>query len=166
MIGAKQSGKKAPVKQVHQFEGEILLAEDNEVNQEVAIGMLMALGCNADLAENGNTALAAAKGKRYDLILMDCHMPEMNGFTASKQIREYENQQKLSRTPIVALTADIKKGIEEECAEAGMDGYLSKPFNQNKLARAFKPVAVIGRIGSEFRYGTTGYCCRPARKGT
>ena len=134
VVGTKQPGRKTASKQKHRFEGEILLAEDNEVNQEVAIGMLMVLGCEADLAENGIAAVAAAKGKRYDLILMDCHMPEMNGFTASKQIRDYENQQGLARTPIVALTADIKKGIEEECAEAGMDGYLSKPFNQNKLA--------------------------------
>ena len=61
-------------------------------------------------------------------------MPEMNGFTASRHIREYENQQGTARTPIVALTADVKKGIEEECAEAGMDDYLSKPFSQKKLA--------------------------------
>ena len=134
VIGDKQAGRHKTSKQRPQFNGQILLAEDNEVNQEVAIGMLMALGCDADLAENGKTALAAAKGKRYDLILMDCHMPEMNGFDASIQIREHEKQQGLTRAPIVALTADIKKGIEEECSEAGMDGYLSKPFNQNKLA--------------------------------
>jgi len=134
VTGDRQSGKKATLEQKQHFTGEILLAEDNEVNQEVAIGMLVALGCDADLAENGKTALAAAKRKRYDLILMDCHMPEMSGFSASNQIRVYENQQGLSRTPIVALTADIKKGIEAECTEAGMDGYLSKPFTQNKLA--------------------------------
>ena len=61
-------------------------------------------------------------------------MPEMNGFEASRNLREYENQQGLPRTPIVALTADIKKGIEAECSDAGMDGYLSKPFSKNKLA--------------------------------
>jgi len=138
VIGGKQAGKKTKPEQKHQFAGEILLAEDNVVNQEVAIGMLMTLGCDADLAENGKAALTAAMGKRYDLILMDCHMPEMNGFDASRQVREYENQQGLSRTPIVALTADIKKGIEVECTEAGMDGYLSKPFNQNKLAELLK----------------------------
>jgi len=134
VIGDKQAGRNKTTRQKPLFNGQILLAEDNEVNQEVAIGMLMAQGCEADLAENGKTALAAAKGKRYDLILMDCHMPEMNGFDASIQIREHEKQQGLTRTPIVALTADIKQGIEEECSEAGMDGYLSKPFNQNKLA--------------------------------
>ena len=134
VIGDRRSGKKNTAKQVPRFDGEILLAEDNEVNQEVALGMLMVLGCDADLAENGKVAVAAATEKRYDLILMDCHMPEMSGFTACKRIREYEKQQGLPRTPIVALTADIKKGIEAECAEAGMDGYLSKPFSQNRLA--------------------------------
>ena len=129
----KKSGNQAASMEVQQFAGEVLLAEDNEVNQEVALGMLMALGCNADLAENGSAAVIAAKGKRYDLILMDCHMPEMNGFEASRKLREHENQQHLPRTPIVALTADVKKGIEDECAEAGMDGYLSKPFSKTRL---------------------------------
>ncbi|MDH3763600.1 MAG: EAL domain-containing protein, partial [Gammaproteobacteria bacterium] len=119
-----------------QFEGEILLAEDNLVNQEVAIGMLMSLGCNADLAENGAAAVIAARNKRYDLILMDCHMPEMNGFEASRKLREHEKQQDLPPTPIVAMTADVKKGIEDECAEAGMDGYLSKPFSKSRLEAA------------------------------
>ncbi len=134
VIGRKQSDKKDVPEKYYQFKGDVLLAEDNEVNQEVAIGMLIALGCDADLVGNGSATVAAAKDKRYDLILMDCHMPEMNGFTASELIREYENHQGLSRVPIVALTADINKGIEEECVEAGMDGYLSKPFSQNKLA--------------------------------
>ena len=133
VLSEGQSARKDSGKQRGQFKGQVLLAEDNEVNQEVAIGMLMILGCDPDLAENGKVALVAAKAKRYDLILMDCHMPEMGGFEASRQIREYEKQQGLPRTPIVALTADIKKGVEEECAEAGMDGYVSKPFNQNKL---------------------------------
>ena len=134
VMGDKLANKKAEDEQISQLKGEILLAEDNLVNQEVAIGMLMVLGCNADLAENGQEAVTAARGKRYDLILMDCHMPEMNGFEASRNLREYEKQQSLPRTPIVALTADIKKGIEAECSDAGMDGYLSKPFSKNKLA--------------------------------
>ncbi len=133
VLGMKKSGNKTTIAEDRQFEGEVLLAEDNEVNQEVAIGMLMLLGCNADLAENGSAAVIAAKGKRYDLILMDCHMPEMNGFEASRKLREHEEQRGLPRTPIVALTADVKKGIEDECAEAGMDGYLSKPFSKTKL---------------------------------
>ncbi|MDH5355894.1 MAG: response regulator, partial [Gammaproteobacteria bacterium] len=123
----------APVRE-HKFTGEILLVEDNQINQEVALGMLMALGCDADLAENGLVAVNAVRNKNYDLILMDCHMPEMDGFTASQLIRKYEDEQGLARTPIVALTADVQKGIVEECVSAGMDAYLSKPFNQNILA--------------------------------
>jgi len=133
VMGDKLVEQTPEVEQNHMLKGEILLAEDNLVNQEVAIGMLMVLGCNAELAENGREAVTAAKSKCYDLILMDCHMPEMNGFEASRKLREYEKQQGLPRTPIVALTADIKKGIEAECSKAGMDGYLSKPFNKNKL---------------------------------
>ena len=132
-MGIRQSGKRLVADQSVQFEGNILLAEDNQVNQEVAIGMLMALGCNADLAENGAAAVIAARNKRYDLILMDCHMPEMNGFEASRKLREHEKQHDLPPTPIVALTADVKKGIEDECAEAGMDGYISKPFSKSRL---------------------------------
>jgi signal transduction histidine kinase/DNA-binding response OmpR family regulator/HPt (histidine-containing phosphotransfer) domain-containing protein len=134
VMGDTLADKTPENEQNRQFKGEILLAEDNLVNQEVAIGMLMVLGCNADLAENGNEAVTAARGKRYNLILMDCHMPQMNGFEASSNLREYEKQQGLPRTPIVALTADIRKGIEAECSAAGMDGYLSKPFSKNKLA--------------------------------
>jgi CheY-like chemotaxis protein/HPt (histidine-containing phosphotransfer) domain-containing protein len=134
VMGDKLADKSPEDEQNRQFKGEILLAEDNLVNQEVAIGMLMVLGCDADLAENGLEAVMAVRGKRYDLILMDCHMPEMNGFEASRNLREYEMQQGLPRTPIVALTADIKKGIEAECSEAGMDDYLSKPFSKKKLA--------------------------------
>lgn len=136
VMGEKQPEKYvAPVRE-HKFSGEILLVEDNQVNQEVALGMLMALGCDADLAENGSVAVNAVRNKNYDLILMDCHMPEMDGFAASLAIREYEDEQNLARTPIIALTADVKKGIVEECASAGMDEYLSKPFNQSMLAEA------------------------------
>ena len=134
IIGMQRAGKALVETENQQFEGEILLAEDNQVNQEVAIGMLMSLGCNTDLAENGAAALVAAKHKRYNLVLMDCHMPEMNGFEATRKLREYERQQGLARTPVVALTADVKKGIEVECSEAGMDGYLSKPFSKTALA--------------------------------
>jgi diguanylate cyclase (GGDEF)-like protein len=134
VVGEKTLDEKKTDNQKQKFEGKILLAEDNEVNQEVAIAMLVALGCNVELAQNGIEAVKAAKNSQYDLILMDCHMPEMDGFTASKLLRAYEQEQELSRTPIVALTADVIKGIEDECTRAGMDAYFSKPFSKNKLA--------------------------------
>ena len=164
VIGMKKPGHKAASAKVQQFKGEVLLAEDNEVNQEVAIGMLMALGCNADLAENGSAAVIAAKGKRYDLILMDCHMPEMNGFEASRKLRELESKQGLSRTPIVALTADIKKGIEAECVEAGMDGYLSKPFSKIKLEELLDQWLTSGKSVAESKTELSTVAIDPAEK--
>ncbi len=153
VMGEQPLSKEKTLTQSRLFKGQVLLAEDNQVNQQVALGVLKVLGCNADLVENGSAAVVAVKEKRYDLVLMDCHMPEMNGFTASKLIRQYEDQQKLARTPIVALTADIRKGAEEECAEAGMDGYVSKPFSQKKLANLLSqwllPVEIEAESSSE-----------------
>jgi CheY-like chemotaxis protein/HPt (histidine-containing phosphotransfer) domain-containing protein len=128
-----------------------LLAEDNPVNQEVALGMLEALGCRADLASNGLEVLDALKQKAYDLILMDCQMPEMDGFEATRRIRELErersvsephttdlqprlhNPESLSHIPVVAVTAHAISGDRERCITAGMDDYLSKPFVQEQL---------------------------------
>ncbi|MBV1889492.1 MAG: response regulator [Gammaproteobacteria bacterium] len=113
--------------------GKILLAEDNPVNQEVATAMLMLLGCEVDLAENGKEAVDAATRTHYDLILMDCHMPEMDGFTATSQIRRIEEELDLQPAIVIALTADVQKGIQEQCQAAGMNDYLSKPFAKAAL---------------------------------
>ncbi|MCZ6617775.1 MAG: response regulator, partial [Gammaproteobacteria bacterium] len=113
--------------------GRVLLAEDSRVNQEVAGAALEVAGCEVTIAENGVDALRAAS-EGFDLILMDCHMPEMDGFEATRRIRSLETESRLPRVPIIALTADVRKGIEEECESAGMDGYLSKPFSQKDLA--------------------------------
>ncbi|HHO69654.1 MAG TPA: EAL domain-containing protein, partial [Gammaproteobacteria bacterium] len=115
------------------FSGRVLLAEDNPVNQEVALSMLNVLGCEVDLAENGVQALQACTEHRYDLVLMDCHMPDMDGFSASEQIRRLEQEQGRTAVPIIALTADVQKGIREQCLAAGMNDYLSKPFTQTLL---------------------------------
>ena len=134
--------------------GRILLAEDNPVNQEVALGMLEALGCHADLASNGLEVLDALKQKTYDLILMDCQMPEMDGFEATRRIRELEQERSpfavrqsdsgpehrdpnlrpsSCHIPVVAVTAHAITGDRERCITAGMDDYLSKPFVQDQL---------------------------------
>ncbi len=118
--------------------GKILLAEDNLVNQEVAISMLMALGCEMDLAGNGLEAVEAATRNTYDLILMDCHMPEMDGFSATSQIRLIEQEKGQKPVTIVALTADVQKGIQEQCEVAGMNDYLSKPFSQKRLSELLR----------------------------
>ncbi|MGR9052384.1 MAG: EAL domain-containing protein [Gammaproteobacteria bacterium] len=116
-----------------QFAGRILVAEDNLTNQEVAKGFLEKLGCNVDLAHNGLDALAAVQKTDYDLILMDCHMPEMDGFQATLEIRRMQFAAGKERTPIVALTADVQKGIQDQCRDAGMDSYLGKPFGRMQL---------------------------------
>ncbi len=114
----------------------ILLVEDNLVNQEVAKMMLEQLGCRTDVADNGKIAVESVKQKYYDLILMDCHMPEMDGFAATTAIRNQESDG--IHVPIIALTADVQKGVQEQCSIAGMDDYLSKPFSQNALQAVMK----------------------------
>jgi CheY-like chemotaxis protein len=109
----------------------ILLVEDNPVNQKVAIRMLEKLGYRADVVGNGTAAIAAWQRGRYDLILMDCQMPELDGYGATQEIRRLENGTR--HIPIVALTAHAMKGADEECIAAGMDGYLSKPIDPNEL---------------------------------
>ncbi|WP_457575185.1 EAL domain-containing protein [Desulfomarina sp.] len=116
------------------LQGKILLAEDNEVNQDVAMGMLSALGCTADLAENGLQVLTAWSNHHYDLILMDCHMPEMDGFSATEKIRRIEQEENRDPVPIIALTADVQKRIVQQCLTSGMNAYLSKPFSRRQLA--------------------------------
>lgn len=111
----------------------VLLAEDNYVNQEVAIGMLDLLGCEVDVAEDGQRAVDVFSGAEYDLVLMDCHMPALDGFEATAAIRDIEHRRQSKRVPIVAVTADVQKGVEDKCSQAGMDDYLSKPFDNKSL---------------------------------
>lgn len=129
-----QSQAKPDQGQIPKLTGRILLAEDNLINQEVGIGILRAIGCQVEVVNNGLEAINAAADNSYDLILMDCHLPEMDGFQATTNIRERESaQSEQSRVPIIALTADVQKGIVEQCLDAGMDDYLSKPFNKKQL---------------------------------
>ncbi|MEN8177822.1 MAG: ATP-binding protein [Pseudomonadota bacterium] len=118
------------------FSGRILVAEDNRVNQEVVQGMLEMLGCDVVLVENGLAAYQAAAANTFDLVLMDCHMPELDGFEATRLIRQQENGS--ARLPIVALTADVQKETRNYCLEAGMDDYLSKPFTLQQLQGTLK----------------------------
>jgi len=114
----------------------VLLAEDNRINQKVAIRTLERLACEIDLAENGLEAVERASQFDYDIIFMDCQMPELDGFAATREIREQEADDQ--RTPIVALTANALKGDRERCVEAGMDDYLTKPLDRAQVARALE----------------------------
>ena len=107
----------------------ILLGEDNPVNQEVARGMLELLGHQVDIVETGRKAVEAVGQTSYDLILMDCQMPDLDGFEATQMIRNSEQR----HIPIIALTANALEGDREHCLAAGMDDYLSKPFRQDQL---------------------------------
>ncbi len=121
----------------------ILLAEDNPVNREVACGMLEMLNCLIDTAENGREAIEAIAKTDYALVFMDCQMPEMDGFTATRLIRKRESQgeeqsqdaerRAIRRLPIVALTAHAMQRDRELCFAAGMDDYLTKPFTLRQL---------------------------------
>ncbi len=115
------------------FSGKILVVEDNLINQQVARGILIKLGCEVDLAIDGFEALTAIDKQRYDLVFMDCQMPELDGYAASEEIRRRENKRSDKRLPIIALTANALSGDREKCLEAGMDGYLSKPFSQAQI---------------------------------
>ncbi|WP_374681775.1 response regulator [Accumulibacter sp.] len=115
--------------------GRVLVAEDNAVNQAVAGAMLESLGVAYCLADNGQIALDRLAHESFDLVLMDCQMPEMDGFESTAQIRARQRDGVLcSRLPIVALTANAVEGDRERCLAAGMDDYLSKPFTRERLA--------------------------------
>lgn len=113
----------------------VLVAEDNKVNQEYVLKVLGDMGLNVFVAETGVSAIQIYRQSKYkfDLILMDCRMPEMDGYEATQHIREYESFQGLKRTTIVALTANAFKGDIERCFTSGMDGYLTKPIHRKKL---------------------------------
>jgi signal transduction histidine kinase/CheY-like chemotaxis protein/HPt (histidine-containing phosphotransfer) domain-containing protein len=132
------------------FGAAILVAEDNVINQDVVLFMLEKLGCRVELVVNGEEAVRAASSGSYDMIFMDCQMPEVDGFTAARMIRDREATESARlgthrHTPIIALTANAISGDRQQCLSAGMDDYLSKPFDMEQLR------AVMGKwlLGKE-----------------
>lgn len=110
----------------------VLVVEDNVVNQKVAAGLLKRLGATVELAANGVEAVAKCREKEYDAVLMDCHMPEMDGYAATMEIRKMDGA--LRHLPIVALTAGVSGEERLKAMQAGMDGFLAKPVNREELA--------------------------------
>lgn len=124
----------------------VLLAEDNPVNREVAVCMLEQLGCRVVAVEQGRDAVAKTECDRFDVVLMDCQMPEMDGFSATKAIRDGERRTGW-HVPIVALTAHAIEGDRERCLAAGMDDYMTKPFTQGELGNMIQQW--VQRSGAE-----------------
>lgn len=116
------------------FNARVLVAEDNETNQIVAEGVLRKLGCHTKIVPNGKDAVTAAKKESFDVILMDCQMPVLDGYQATKEIRRNEAQLHQTSVPIIAVTAHAISGEKERCLQAGMNDYLSKPFDEAQLS--------------------------------
>lgn len=111
----------------------ILVAEDNEMNQKLIATILKKSGYNFKLAQNGVQALEMYQNETFDLVLMDCQMPEMDGFVATEMIRQFEKEKSNHRTPIIALTANAMVGDRERCLKKGMDDFLTKPFRMKDI---------------------------------
>ncbi len=116
----------------------ILLVEDNIDNQLLAKFALQKAGYTVDVAINGKEAVDKSNGFRYDIIIMDIQMPEMDGFQATSKIRNWEKEHGQERVPIIALTAHAINGYLEDCKERGMDDYITKPLKKNTLIECVK----------------------------
>ena len=129
----KELDENVPKDEKINLEGEILLVEDNKANQMFMKVVLKKMNLKFDIANDGLEAIEAFKNKKYDAILMDENMPNMNGVEATKVILEIEKEKSLVHTPIIALTANALKGDRERFLKAGMDEYMTKPVDKTKL---------------------------------
>jgi CheY-like chemotaxis protein len=134
---SKQIVTQYSISEDHKQHVRILLAEDNVVNQKIALRILeKKLGYHVDAVINGKEVITCLQKLDYDLVLMDCQMPEMDGYEATRNIRDEGSHVKNHNIPIIAMTANAMKGDREKCLEAGMDDYVTKPTNAKKLADA------------------------------
>ena len=137
----------APPRSWPELEGKrVLLAEDNPINQTLAVAMLGNLGMRCEVVGHGRDAVDRLRDERFDVVLMDVQMPIMGGFEATGEIRRHEREHGLARTPIVAMTAYAMEGDRERCIAAGMDGYVAKPVQLDTLAKALAE-ALAGQTG-------------------
>ena len=113
----------------------VLIVEDNPINRELAAEIVQAAGCTVATANDGEQALMRMTQETFDLVLMDWHMPVMDGLTATRRLRVTEEATGGARLPVIALTASVLPGDREACAAAGMDGFVAKPFTYEELVR-------------------------------
>jgi len=132
----KTNSNENGIESIAAFSSHVLLAEDNEINAEVAIAMFRNLGCSVDAVADGRKAINAISRNLYDIVFMDCQMPEMDGFEATRLIRERESANSADRLPVIALTANAILGDREDCLDAGMDDYITKPFSHADLKQS------------------------------
>ncbi|MCK5070325.1 MAG: response regulator [Desulfocapsa sp.] len=138
-VPASVMGRDFLAEDTQQFNFCVLVAEDNETNQEVAVRMLEKLGCKVTLVVDGLEAVEAVAEKSFDAVFMDCQMPVMDGYQATAAIRIREAKKDgVKHIPIIALTANALEGDREKCLAAGMDNYISKPFKQEEIVRVFE----------------------------
>jgi CheY-like chemotaxis protein/HPt (histidine-containing phosphotransfer) domain-containing protein len=135
--GASAVAASAPVQTNEKLSGRVLLAEDNLINQEVARAMLSNLGLTVEIANNGEEALALSTAFDFDIVLMDCQMPVLDGYQATASLRKRESAGQ-RRVPVVALTANAMEGDQNLCLAAGMDDYLAKPYSRSQLEQMLK----------------------------
>jgi len=129
---------KYTIKEESVTDANILLVEDNKVNQMVALALLKSFGVTVTVANDGLEAYEAVQKNNYQLILMDCQMPVMDGFESTKKIRAFQSKEKLDPVPILALTANAMEGDRETCLAAGMNDFLTKPIHKETLHEAIK----------------------------
>ena len=137
-LGSSAAARRAPpTGQLTSRRLRILAADDDATNQRVLAAMLSRIGCHADVVANGREAVEALARAPYDLVLMDCRMPEMDGFEATEEIRRSERG---ARTPVIALTADVTRSVREQALAAGMDDVLLKPVTMAELRATIEAV--------------------------
>jgi CheY-like chemotaxis protein len=134
----ESSGNGAESPAIAPNETRILLADDNPINQIVAVKQLEKLGYAVEIANNGLDAVEAHRQRNYSIIFMDCQMPEMDGYEATKKIRQMESEQNLKPIRIIAMTAHAMEGDAELCVATGMDDYIAKPVDHDKLIAVLK----------------------------
>ncbi len=139
---------------------QVLLAEDNIVNQEITRSQLKLIGCSVHIANNGEEALKAVKKQNFDLILMDCHMPILDGYAATRKIRDIELQEGKDHVPIIALTTDVLLLNCELCLSSGMNDYMTKPIIINELRNKLKVwlKKEVSKPGSDNKQDTEELC--------